>query len=166
MLDPAQLKKWREAHKEIEIGDEPLVTMAPFPSLFSNDFLVYLQSKGVDENVATFVRDMHREMVWVYDNWAKAQRDGNASKLLVDIINCTGGPGYENVRKFLTDYGKANNISVSGAGQMVETPAWFGFGNIQAGPPGPMAQVTAPPPATMAAPEPQVETDRFGQRPR
>lgn len=118
------IQKWKEAHPNITIGDGPLATMSPFPSLYANDFITLLQSRGDDPKIVEFVRDIHREMVWVYDNWTKAQRDGAAAKLLADLINAAkGGPEYDFVGRFLRDYAQANNIrlEVSAA----DDPSWF-----------------------------------------
>lgn len=117
------VKKWREAYNNIEIADDALSTMAPFPSLFSNDFIVYLQSKGNPDNVVEFVRDMHREMVWVYGNWAKVQRDSDVRRLLGDMINGADGPDYEFTKKFILDYAKANNIALT---LPTAEPSWLG----------------------------------------
>lgn len=122
--DGTQIKKWRLAYPEIDVTEEGLATMAPFPSLFANDLLVYLASKGLDKDALEFVRDMHREMVWVYGNWAKAQRDNNPKLLMLDLLNNATGAEYDATRKFLMDYAKANNIEV--AANEKGAPMWLG----------------------------------------
>jgi hypothetical protein len=126
MIDPTQIKKWKAAHPGIEVTDEALATVSPFPSLFAGDLAVYLEAKGQAEEVVQLVRDLNREIIWAYGNWEKAQRDGNAEKLLVDILNSAkaGGAEYGFVVKFLRDYAAANNIKV---GPMVDKakPAWL-----------------------------------------
>lgn len=119
----AQTQKWREAHSEIGIDDAPLETMAPFPSLYANDFIAMVEARGDDHQIVDFVRGIHREMVWVYGNWAKAQRDGDAARLLTDLLNNATGSEFDLTRKFLTDYAKANNIRVDSTPD--SEPAWF-----------------------------------------
>lgn len=125
--------KWRVAHPDIEINDNALETMA-FPSLFANDFIAYLSSKGESDEVITFVRDLSREIVWVYGMLAKAQHDAIPRKLLENMLENSRGPGYEFTHKFLNDYAKANNIGLTSGGD--DTPAWqkIDWQNIQ--PPG------------------------------
>lgn len=121
-----QIRKWRDAHREIEIADDALATASPFPSLFASDAIVYLQSKGMPEDALQLVRDLYREIVWTYDNWSKTQRDSGAAALLSDIINsASGGKEYEFVSKFLRDYARANNISIVSR-QDAQVPAWVG----------------------------------------
>lgn len=118
------IQKWQEAHPGIAISDEALAVMAPFPSLYANDFITFVEGRGDDPRIVDFVRGIHREMVWAYGNWDKAQRDGDAARLLADLINgAKGGPEYEFVGRFLNDYAKANNISVPVAGGI--EPSWF-----------------------------------------
>jgi len=108
-MTPDQIKKWRAAHPEITMSDEGLAGMADCASLYANDFVTALESKG---NEATpFLRSICRELVWAYGNWQKAQRDGKPELLLADLLNnAHGGAQYDFVRKFLADYMKANNI--------------------------------------------------------
>lgn len=119
MADVAdEIKRFRKAYPEIEIDDASLTVMAPFPSLHANDFIVYCERKGVAEPVLRFFKDMNTEMVRVYGNWQKAQRDGNAGKLMRDILYAAKmGPGepspeYAMISKFLMDYAKANNLHI------------------------------------------------------
>jgi hypothetical protein len=117
-------QKWKEAHSGIEVGDDSLAVMAPFPSLYANAFITLLESRGDDPQIVEFIRGIHREMVWAYDNWAKVQRDSNPALLLLDLLNnASGGPPYDFVAKFISDYAKANNISLR-VGNGLE-PAWF-----------------------------------------
>lgn len=131
-----QVKKWRLAHMGIGITDEALETMAPFPSLFANDLAVYLEAKGQDQDVVQLVRDLNRELIWAYSNWEKAQRDGDAERLLMDILNSAQGGGeYGFTVKFLQDYARANNIKV-GAVVDKAKPAWMdGLTEMAAAPP-------------------------------
>lgn len=120
MADPAleQVAKWRAAHQDIAITEAALLTMAPFASLYANDFLVYAEQKGLDKDAIEFFRSLHREMVWVYDMLAQAQRDADGPRLFKDIINAArsaGGPDskfYDTISRFLRDYAKANNIEI------------------------------------------------------
>lgn len=119
----SNVAKWRVAHPDIEVLELALETMAPFPSLFANDFVAYLQSKGEHGNeVVTFVRDLSRELVWVYGMLVKAQHDGNPGKLLENMLENARGPGYEFTAKFLRDYAKANNIALPS--DVAEGPSW------------------------------------------
>lgn len=119
------VKQWKAAHPDIEITEEALNSVAPFPSLFANDLAVYLESKGQNEDVVQFVRDLNREIVWVYGNWTKAQRDQDAQRLLLDLYNTVRqGAEYELTRKFLTDYAKANNIKLLTTADQ-GAPAWL-----------------------------------------
>lgn len=130
--------KWRVAHPDIVIHDAALETMAPFPSLFATDFVAYLDSKGEHgKEVITFVRDLGRELVWVYGMLVKAQHDGDPGKFLDAILATASGPGYEFTRKFLRDYAGANNVALpSGEG---EGPSWQ---NIEWQPTAPAGEVT------------------------
>jgi hypothetical protein len=126
MIDPNQIKKWRLAHVGLEIPDEAIATVAPFPSLYANDLAVYLEAKGQPDEVVQLVRDLNREALWAYDNWKKCQDNSDPEKLLMDMINNarTGGAEYGFVTKFLRDYAAANNIKV---GPLVDNakPAWM-----------------------------------------
>lgn len=118
------IQKWKEAHPSIAINDDALRTVQPFPSLYANDFIALLQSRGDDPKVVEFVRDISRETAWAYGNWEKAQRDGDASKLLADILNAArGGSEYDFVGRFLRDYAKANNIELGNT--QTTDPSWF-----------------------------------------
>lgn len=108
----SEIEKWRAAYTQIYVPDAGLQTMAPFPSLYAGDFITYLEGKGIDPSVASFVRGITREMQWAYDGWAKAQRDGDPAKLIASMIGqASGGPEYEFTRRFLLDYAKANGIA-------------------------------------------------------
>lgn len=134
MIDPIEIAKWREAHQGIQISENALVTVAPFPSLYATDFAVYLQSKGFPAEMVQFVVDAQREVAWVYDNWAKAQRDGNPGKLLDDMLNNAtskgDGANYDAIRRFVADYAKANGIALSS--DQANKPDWMNA----LGPPG------------------------------
>lgn len=114
--------KFRAAHPGIEVIDAAIATMAPFPSLHANDFIVYIESKGVPPEVVEFVRGIAREMAWTYDNWQKAQRDGNPTRLIEDMIRNADGAEYAFTERFLRDYAKANNITLSSTRS--DRPAW------------------------------------------
>jgi len=155
MIDQSQIKKWKAAHPGIEITEEALGTVAPFPSLFAGDLAVYLEAKGQAEEVVQLVRDLNREIIWAYSNWEKAQRDSNAEKLLIDLINNAqaGGADYSFVIKFLRDYAAANNIKVGPLMGDKVKPAWMdGLAEISAASPplhpayGEAAPVTSVPP--------------------
>ena len=133
MTDPQEIAKWRRAHQGISVPDEGLQTVAPFPSLYAKDFAVYLEASGQPREFVRFVEDLNRETIWVYDNWQKAQHDGNPKLLLVDMLNNTtpvggaqgGGPppDYSMVRKFLRDYAKAHGIALGS--EEPERPSWM-----------------------------------------
>lgn len=121
-MSSPQAQKWREAHPGISVTDDALETMAPFASLHANDFAVYCESKGIDATALEFIKGISREMVWAYDNWQKAQRDGDAAALLADMLNATSfGAEYEFTGRFIRDYAKANNIALA---PTKERPAW------------------------------------------
>lgn len=120
MADP--VRQWREAHPDIDVSDEGIKPMAPFPSLFANDFAAYLSSKGMGEEIISFVREISREIAWAYGMWAKAQRDGDPAKLLLDLLNNSRhGAEYAFTHRFLRDYAKANNIRLM---DDKDAPAW------------------------------------------
>ena len=108
------VRKWKEAHPDLEIENDALKTMSPFPSLFANDFIAYMQSKGDHgDEVISFVRDLSRELVWAYSMWSKMQRDADQSLLISDLINnASHGAEYQFTAKFLRDYARANNIQL------------------------------------------------------
>lgn len=113
-----QIKQWRLAHSEIDVPDAGLQTMAPFPSLYASDFLVYLESQNTAPEVARFVRDIAREMEWVYGCWQKAQHDGDPKRFMASLLNGVNGGGeanayYEPIRKYLVDYASANGINTT-----------------------------------------------------
>lgn len=125
----AQVQKWREAHPGLEVDEAALMTAGPWPSLFVTDFTAYLSSKGIDPDVANFVRDMGREMAWAYGWWKKAARDSDASSLLIDMMNNASTVGddrgqYAFVQRFITDYARANGIPITVGGNTDAT--WLG----------------------------------------
>lgn len=165
----ADVAAWRGAHQEIEITEEALLSVAPFPSLHASDFAVFCESKKVHPAVVQFVKDLNKEISWVYSLIAKAQRDANPTKLLIDILDNArqgGGeatPQYALLTQFLRDYAKANNIGINESA----APSWVqafeeitgpvgtvSSGSIEAATTGPVAPsdeplgegVTAPPP--------------------
>src|SRR5689334_12323170 len=110
-----QAQKWREAHSGIDIDEQALASAGPFPSLFVNDFAAYLDGKGSEREVVTFVKDMARETAWAYGNWQKALRDSDRGKLLADMLNAASAVGdaaqpYAFVQRFIRDYAAANGI--------------------------------------------------------
>jgi len=128
MADPHEIAKWRRAHPIISVPDEGLATMAPFPSLYASDFAVYLEARGLPAEMVRFVVDLNRETIWVYDNWAKAQRDGDPKRMIEDMLNNVGavsggGGDYSLTKKFLTDYAKANGIVLSS--DVDKAPKWM-----------------------------------------
>lgn len=126
MADPQEIAKWRRAHQGISVPDEGLRTVAPFPSLYAGDFAVFLEASGGAPQTVSFVVGLNREVAWVYDNWAKAQHDGNPQHLIEDMLNAATSSGeadYSLVRKFLRDYAKANGIVL--AGEQPEQPSWM-----------------------------------------
>ena len=108
----AQVQKWREAHPDIQIPEEALKVAGPWPSLFANDFVVMLESRGTMPEIAQFVKDMAREMAWTYGAWDKALHDSDPGKLMIDLMNNAKMPDYAFTLKFLSDYAKANNIPI------------------------------------------------------
>lgn len=108
-----QIKRWREAYPGIDASDEMLLGMPDCAVLYANDYIAYLEQGGsVPKETVNFLRSLHRECVWLYGNWAKAQKDANPQRLLADILNNAKGGGgeYTVIEKFLRDYMKANNI--------------------------------------------------------
>jgi hypothetical protein len=105
--------KWREAHPDIAIEDAPLHTMAPFPSLAIVDFIVYQESRGADADVISFLKDVAREISWVYDNWTKEQRDRDGVKLMDDLVRNIpkGEPFSDFLFRFIRDYRDGNNLN-------------------------------------------------------
>ena len=102
------IRKWQEAHKEIEIPSSALEAHDSFPSLTINDYAVYLETAG--NEAAGFVRKLGIELAWAYDMWTKAQRDADQNRLLQTIYNDAGGHEFGFVRRFLIDFAKNNNI--------------------------------------------------------
>lgn len=126
MADPQEIAKWRRAHQGISVPDEGLRTVAPFPSLYAGDFAVFLEASGSAPQTVSFVVGLNREVAWVYDNWAKAQHDGNPQALVESMLTAATSSGeadYSLVRKFLRDYAKANGIVL--AGEQPEQPSWM-----------------------------------------
>lgn len=124
MIDPREIAKWHLAHQGIFALDESLVAVAPFPSLYASDFAVYLEAKGGDQQVVSFIVDVKREIAWAYDNWAKAQRDADPGKLIEDMLNnCAADQHYAPIRRFLTDYAKANGIGLRS--DVAAKPSWM-----------------------------------------
>src|SRR4029078_2162722 len=84
----------------------------PFPSLSASDYLVFLESKGVDPEIVRFVRDMQRELIWVYDNWKRADLQARPAELLNNLLasfNSTN-PEYSALCTMVRDYRKSHNI--------------------------------------------------------
>ena len=124
-MSVAEISRWREAHHHIEITDEALSSMAPFPSLFANEMVAYLQGKAASTEIVEFVRDLSREIVWVYCNWQKAQRDADPAKLLTDLLNnARNGAEYDFTTRFLRDYARANNIALPNQ-DTAGSPSWL-----------------------------------------
>jgi len=124
----AEVQKWREAHPALLLDEAALVSAGPWPSLHVTDFVVYLQSKGADETIASFVRDLGHETAWAYGGWKKAAHGNHTGLLLLDMLNNASTVGddagqYAFVRRFLTDYAKANGIEVPMLG--VPTRPWM-----------------------------------------
>ena len=134
MPDPKEGARWRRAHAGISVPEVGLGTMAPFPSLYAQDFTVYLESRGSPPEVVRFLSDMRREIAWVYDNWQKAQTDGNPKAFIEAMLNdaaptgaAAGGgpaPDYSGVRKFLRDYAASHGIVLGS--EEAERPSWMG----------------------------------------
>jgi hypothetical protein len=102
-------EKWRKAYPDISVSDDGLSPFkGRFPSLEVNDFLNYLESRGTDKDVHAFVKLMAQELIWAYCNWTKALRDADSGKLLGDMMN--GAFENEAVKRYITDYAKANNL--------------------------------------------------------
>lgn len=123
----AQVAMWRKAHQNIEVPEAALVTAGPFPSLYANDFCVYLQSRGAEEQIATYVRDLGREIAWVYGNWQQASRNADRGALLADMMVNASAVGeaahqYDFVRRFIQDYAAANGIRLPNLGSEPSTP--------------------------------------------
>jgi hypothetical protein len=113
-----QIRKWRVAHGGIQIDEASLAVAGPFPSLFVTEFTAYLEGKGADAEIVAYIRDMGREMAWVYGNWYKAQRDANPAALLRDMYDNASPVGeastaYASVQRFIADYAQANNIPLT-----------------------------------------------------
>src|SRR5215471_1090197 len=83
----AEITKWRKAHENLFVPEEALATMAPFASLYATDFAVFLESRGGDPQVVSFVRAISRELAWAYDNWTKVQHDADAPRLIDAMLN-------------------------------------------------------------------------------
>src|SRR4029077_8175112 len=105
--------KWKEAHPDIVFSDDALKPMVPFPSLAINDYVHYLESRGLGEDVRSFVKDVARELAWTYDNWSKAQRDNDGVRLMDDIVRNIpkGEPFSDFLLRFISDYRAANNLN-------------------------------------------------------
>lgn len=133
MADPQEIAKWRRAHQGIEVPDIGLQTMAPFASLYASDFAVYLEASGQPKEFVKFVRDLSKEIAWAYDNWQKAQHDGNPKLIIESLLNecvpvgapANGGPApdYSFMRKFLRDWARSHGIILSGEDD--GKPSWM-----------------------------------------
>lgn len=140
------IAKWRLAHQWISVPDAGLATMAPFPSLYAGDFAVFLEASGQPKEFVRFIVDMKNEIAWVYDNWQKAQHDGDPKRLIEDMLNNTsavgspqgGGPtpDYSMVKTFLRDYAKGHGIQLGS--EDAGRPSWMDA----LGAPGTVAQGT------------------------
>ena len=108
----SQAQKWREAHPSLFVCDEGLKQAGPFPSLSASDYLVFLESKGTDPEVVRFVRDMQRELVWVYDNWKRADLQAKPAELLDNLLASFNStmPEYTALCNMVRDYRKSHNI--------------------------------------------------------
>lgn len=110
-MDIKTLRKWREAHPNLDVSDESVGAIEDFPSLRANDYLTLLRMEG-DHMVADFVEGLARETAWAYHLAAKAQSQSKAEDVLEALMNeCRTEPV---IRKFIADYAKANNIRVLG----------------------------------------------------
>lgn len=107
------VEKWRIAHEGIRFPDEGLQTMLPFPSLAINDYVHYLESRGAGADVVSFVKDVARELVWLYDNWAKEQFNQEGVKLMDDLIRNIpkGDPNADFLFRWIRDYRAAHNLN-------------------------------------------------------
>ena len=144
---PREVAKWRIAHPNLSIGDDALATVAPFPSLYAGDFAVFLEARGAEPQVVSFVTDIRRELAWVYDNWKKAQRDGQPAKIIEAMLNDLNveAGGSVSPKTFIRDWARAHGIELNEAKAPAD-PAWFGA----------MGQQPAAAQMTVAEPPPQL----------
>ena len=105
-MDIKTLRQWREAHPGLEVSDDALSAFENFPSLQAND------TAPAAGALAQFIKDLNAECQWAYHLAAKAQSQSKAADLMESLINeARTDP---QIRKFLVDYAKANNITVLG----------------------------------------------------
>ena len=118
----SQAQKWREAHPSLFVVDEALKQAGPFPSLSASDYLVFLESKGVDPEIVRFVKDMQRELIWVYDNWKRADLQAKPADLLNDLLASFNStiPEYSALCNMVRDYRKSHNIDPDPAENLPE----------------------------------------------
>ena len=103
-MNSKTLRAWREAHPNIDVLDEAFGAIEDFPSLRANDVApAYPEAKD-------YILGLYRECEWAYGLAAKAQSQSDAEDLMGSLINDTRTE--PQIRKFLVDYAKANNIRV------------------------------------------------------
>jgi hypothetical protein len=121
---PEYVRNWRKAWPTLQCNDAVLEQAGPFPSLAVMDYIHYLESKGVDAETRRFVKDLAREVFWVYDNWVKAQRDANANELLDNVVASFGPtiPEYSAFCRMIQDYRASHNLLPPGEDT---TPQWY-----------------------------------------
>lgn len=143
--DPREVAKWRLAHPNLSIADAALATVAPFPSLYAGDFAVYLEARGAEPQVVSFVTEIRKEIAWTYDNWKKAQRDGQPAKMIEAMLNDLNveAGGSVSPKTFIRDWARAHGIELGNEAKAAD-PSWFGAMD-QPSAPAAQATVTAPP---------------------
>ena len=105
-MDSKTVRRWREAHPNIDVLDESFGAIEDFPSLRANDVA------GAYPDAQDFILALRRECEWAYHLAAKAQAQSDAEDLIASMLNETKTDPA--IRKFLVDYAKANNIRVLG----------------------------------------------------
>jgi hypothetical protein len=107
----SETQKWREAHPQLSMPEEALETIGSFPSLRLMDFIQAQEALGEDQKLIGFLKDLHREINWVYGNWQKVAQQADPNRLMGALMKEAESPGWGEIRKFLTDYAKANNVN-------------------------------------------------------